>query len=496
MASKIDENTQFVGSDGKPLLNGKLYIGTVALDPIANPITIYSDRALTATLANPQTLDADGRPASKIWIPGKYSIQVDDEDAVQRFQDLDAGEPAAGGITGLSNVQSADVITAEGIPAIDAYEDKELYVFQVASTNTISPTINIDGKGAKNCRRNFDQTIVKGQWVANQMVVLSYNLSQDIMEWVNHNNKVAYGNTEITIASAATVDLALATSNTVRITGNTGPITSFGTTPAGTRYWCRFTSSPQINHNATSLIIPGAANITIVAGDWILVESKGSGNVQIQVFRQTGRALVEHLPNNMQRFDSSGTFVQPEGVTEVLVTVVGSGGGGGGCKNGTASRGGGGGGGEIVLATYTISGNITVTINLGGTGGGPGDVDGNPGGTSVFGTLVANGGLGGEGADFVESPPGGLGGTGGADTGGSVIGRQPGGAGQIGSSNMGGPGGASGVPSIPGALGPNQADGNDGPANTGTGGSGAEESLSSASRTGGDGAKGYVIVRW
>ncbi len=53
-----------------------------------------------------------------------------------------------------------------------------------------------------------------------------------------------------------------------------------------------FTGAPVITHNGTSLKIPGQASITIVAGDQVRVESLGSGNNQIQVFRETGAALA------------------------------------------------------------------------------------------------------------------------------------------------------------------------------------------------------------
>ncbi|MCK5616424.1 hypothetical protein KAR91_81935, partial [Candidatus Pacearchaeota archaeon] len=91
MASFIDENTQFVDTNGKPLVDGSLYVGENSFDPILNPITIYSDRELTIVLANPQTLDSSGRSTNKIWIPGRYSFRVDDENDVQKLIDLDAG---------------------------------------------------------------------------------------------------------------------------------------------------------------------------------------------------------------------------------------------------------------------------------------------------------------------------------------------------------------------------------------------------------------------
>ena len=117
MASFIDENTQFVDTNGKPLVDGSLYVGENSFDPILNPITIYSDRELTIVLANPQTLDSSGRSTNKIWIPGRYSFRVDDENDVQKLIDLDAGASAESGVTSLSEIQGTNDITAEASTA-------------------------------------------------------------------------------------------------------------------------------------------------------------------------------------------------------------------------------------------------------------------------------------------------------------------------------------------------------------------------------------------
>jgi hypothetical protein len=83
------------------------------------------------------------------------------------------------------------------------------------------------------------------------------------------------------IASAATVDLSTSTGGYVTITGNTGPITSFGTVSAGIRRKLLFSSNPTITHNATSLISPTGGNIVATAGDTCEVMSEGSGNWRI-----------------------------------------------------------------------------------------------------------------------------------------------------------------------------------------------------------------------
>jgi hypothetical protein len=79
------------------------------------------------------------------------------------------------------------------------------------------------------------------------------------------------------IASASTTNLANATGWYLDITGTT-TITSFGTVADGQQYTLRFTGILTLTHNATSLILPGAANITTAAGDIAVMMSLGSGN--------------------------------------------------------------------------------------------------------------------------------------------------------------------------------------------------------------------------
>jgi len=69
----------------------------------------------------------------------------------------------------------------------------------------------------------------------------------------------------VTIASATTTDIGGQNSQFVEISGTT-TITSFGTTYNGPRY-LRFTGALLLTYNATTLNLPGAANITTAAGD-------------------------------------------------------------------------------------------------------------------------------------------------------------------------------------------------------------------------------------
>lgn len=78
---------------------------------------------------------------------------------------------------------------------------------------------------------------------------------------------------QVSLASATTTDLGTATSNNVLITGTT-TINSFGTSASLSNpiYFIQFSGILQLTYNATSMILPGAANITTAAGDSAMVE--------------------------------------------------------------------------------------------------------------------------------------------------------------------------------------------------------------------------------
>ena len=98
---------------------------------------------------------------------------------------------------------------------------------------------------------------------------------------------------EATVASAATADIGAASSPFVQITGTTG-ITSFGTTYSGARY-VRFAGALTLTHNATTLILPAATNITTAAGDTLVAVPTGNPGAGWRVVvyqRADGTALV------------------------------------------------------------------------------------------------------------------------------------------------------------------------------------------------------------
>lgn len=95
------------------------------------------------------------------------------------------------------------------------------------------------------------------------------------------------------LASAATTNLGSVPQAYKTISGTT-TITSFGSSAAvGSIHALNFTGALTITYNATSLIVPSAANITTVAGDIAIATYLGSGNWRILVYAPAnGNSLI------------------------------------------------------------------------------------------------------------------------------------------------------------------------------------------------------------
>jgi len=124
-----------------------------------------------------------------------------------------------------------------------------------------------------------------------------YDGAQYIKPWwvdpTNHLAIMQIGGGTASIASATTTDLCSVPQASLTITG-TITITGFGSScPAGSFKVITFGASLTLTYNATSLIIPGAANVITAAGDIALAQSLGSGNWSIVSYTPAnGQALI------------------------------------------------------------------------------------------------------------------------------------------------------------------------------------------------------------
>jgi len=272
MAAFIDENTQFEDRNGNLLVNGRLYIGSKGNVAKGNEIPIFSDRALTAQIANPQILNAEGRSPIKIWVTGEYSLFVEDTNVVQHLREDDQGE-----LAGVNNVAltitggTNNAIDAAASPTITAYVDKTFYILQAPGANTGNMTLNVDNIGAKFIRQNVDQEIQPGKVQLNQTMVLSFNSTTDQFDWINHSDKILDYTKAADIIANTTTNIWGSLGNYVFITGvvsPVGPITSFGIAPQGGSFReIKIDAINTIEHDITKIICPGKVDIITAVDD-------------------------------------------------------------------------------------------------------------------------------------------------------------------------------------------------------------------------------------
>lgn len=118
---------------------------------------------------------------------------------------------------------------------------------------------------------------------------------------------------EADLASAATTDIGAQNTNFLRLTG-TSTITSFGTNYNGPRF-IRFAAALTLTNSAT-LILPGASDITTVAGDTLIAIPKATSGTA------DGWQVVAYQRTSSLQPVTSGTATVP--LTNVNVTLTGS----------------------------------------------------------------------------------------------------------------------------------------------------------------------------
>lgn len=179
-----------------------------------------------------------------------------------------------------SSAGSANAITVTLSSGVTSYFEGLRFSFKAANTNTAAVTINVNGIGAKSVyllREGVEQAAGSSVFIAGAVYQVIYlaSLGSGAGGWLATTSDL---HPRTGIASAATTDLGSVASQNINITGTT-TITSFGTAAAGAVKFCRNGGAGlTITHNATSLILPGAANIQSVQGDHFRALSLGSGN--------------------------------------------------------------------------------------------------------------------------------------------------------------------------------------------------------------------------
>lgn len=202
--------------------------------------------------------------------------------AAQKAQDAETAKAAA-------------VIARQGAEAaLDSFDDRYL------GAKASDPTTDNDGNplvvGALYFRTGVGMQVWNGSaWTA------AYLTLEDVLAKTGGKLTGALDwATPVNVASAATTNIGAAAGNRVRITGTT-TITSLGTIAAGACRTVTFAGALTLTHNATSLILPGGANIATAAGDVAEFESLGAGNWRCTGYQKAnGQAVVSPTMPTLQ----------------------------------------------------------------------------------------------------------------------------------------------------------------------------------------------------
>lgn len=470
-------------NNGLPLNGGKLFTYEAGT---STPKATYTTAGGGTANANPTILNANGY--ADVWLgSGGYKFILKDsldntlwtiDDIVGSLQNTFSGTvvPTAANLS-ISTLNQNNFILCTAtltLSLLSAATAGQGFVMTVSNAGTGIVTIDPSGAELINGAATF--LLNPGE---SALVVC------DGTQWYTAFNYSDLNSLGTDVASAATTNLTVATSDFVTITGTTG-ITSFGTPTAfGRRHlWLVFADVVTITHNATSLIIPGAANYTTAAGDVLeVVNISGSNWRVVDIMKANGRAVVFNAEKalKVQTFLSSTTWTCPAGVTKIYFDGCGGGGGAGG--GATTAPGGGGGGAQAVKGTeLTVVPTTVYTVTIGAGGGGAtGSANnGAPGGSTSLVTLITLAGGGGGQGNTAGAAGGASGGAGG-------------GVGASGSATANAGGGGGGC--LWGAGGPMQANGALAGVNGSGYGSGGGSSQNNTQKSG-DGAGGMISIMY
>ncbi len=238
--------------------------------------------------------------------------------------------PTTDYLTGYkADTGAADAYVIAPSPAITAYAAGQAFSFLAANANTGASTLNVNGLGTKDIKK-YDGSgslvaLAANDILVNQIVSCRYDGTQfqlvpDIQPPANAaatDTDNVYTKTEtwkkgadVASASALAVDID---GNLFDVTGTTA-ITSLNSKGVGTIVKLHFDGALTLTHNATDLILPGAANITTAAGDEAEFYEYASGDYRCTKYTRAAQSPGQHIVQRVHTVDNAvatGTTVMP-----------------------------------------------------------------------------------------------------------------------------------------------------------------------------------------
>lgn len=196
--------------------------------------------------------------------------------------------------TGSANTQALAAVT----PSNFAFTSGNKVVFLAGFTNTGPLTLNVAGSGAIAVAKRTPAGLVPlaGSEIQHNSIV-EVNFDGTLYELISPVYQSA--GPQVSLVSGFTTDLGSAISNNVLITG-TNTITSLGSSAVTSFpiFYVTFQGPLTLTFNATSLILPGLANIQTAANDTAIFAYLGNGNWQCLFYTSAAAGpVVQTVPS-------------------------------------------------------------------------------------------------------------------------------------------------------------------------------------------------------
>lgn len=263
----------FLDSNGAPLASGSVYF---YVPSTSTPKDTWQDSGQNTLNTNPVLLDSAGRAI--IYGSGTYRQVVKDVLGNTIWDQLTADPSGTtsswGGTSG--GTANAQTVSGGGFSASSG----QVIWFLVGNTNTASTTLQVGTSSPIAVYKDIStgpSPLTGGELVANNVAGVVYDGTAGRFHLIETPGFIS--TVPANVAAATTTNILGVPNAQINITG-AATISSFGTTINRIQF-VTFAGINTLTYNATTLKLPGQANIVTAAGDTAVVVSDASGNATI-----------------------------------------------------------------------------------------------------------------------------------------------------------------------------------------------------------------------